>query len=166
MKKSLLYLFIFSVLMNVFTYMYFAKKSKFEDSRIENLQKNALSRKDSLEHLNAKLADADYFSLANDEKAQDYLIERVKVSNIDQMMSAAKDSILSLNASPKGNILVQYDPVNGTNFLINKVRFLNHRWIICDFSDGSLWGEVLMKYFVNPNGSFSFEVAETVIYPN
>ena len=49
-------------------------------------------------------------------------------------------------------------------FIINKVKVLNHRWIIADFSDGEIWGEVLLKYFVNDDNSISFEVNQSLLY--
>ena len=45
-----------------------------------------------------------------------------------------------------------------------KVKVLNHRWIIADFSDGEIWGEVLLKYFVNDDNSISFEVNQSLLY--
>ena len=49
-------------------------------------------------------------------------------------------------------------------FIINKVKILNHRWIIADFSDGEYWGEVLIKYFVNEDETISFETFESLLY--
>ena len=50
-------------------------------------------------------------------------------------------------------------------FIINKIKILNHRWIIADYSNGQLWGDVLIKYFVNDDNTFSFEVVESYLYP-
>jgi hypothetical protein len=44
------------------------------------------------------------------------------------------------------------------------VKILNHRWIIADYSDGEIWGEVLLKYFVNEDESISFEVNQSLLY--
>jgi hypothetical protein len=41
---------------------------------------------------------------------------------------------------------------------------LNHRWIIADFSDGEIWGEVLLKYFVNEDETISFEVNQSLLF--
>ncbi|MDQ5928488.1 MAG: hypothetical protein QG594_262, partial [Bacteroidota bacterium] len=45
-----------------------------------------------------------------------------------------------------------------------KVKILNHRWIIADYSNGELWGEVLLKYFVDDNENITFEVNQTWLY--
>jgi hypothetical protein len=50
-------------------------------------------------------------------------------------------------------------------FIISSVKLLNHRWIIANYSNGGLWGEVLLKYFVENNGSISFEIMNSYLYP-
>ena len=54
--------------------------------------------------------------------------------------------------------------IDGKKFIINKVKILNHRWIIVDFSNGELWGEALLKYFVNDDESISFETNQSLLY--
>jgi hypothetical protein len=46
---------------------------------------------------------------------------------------------MDLNANPKGNPYVGQDQIGANKFIINKVKVLNHRWIIADFSDGEYW---------------------------
>ena len=45
------------------------------------------------------------------------------------------------------------------------MKIINHRWIIADYSNGELWGEVLIKYFINEDQSISFETIESYLYP-
>jgi len=162
MKKPLLYLFIFSVLLNIFTYMYFTKKSKFEEDRIENFQKESKAKKDSIASLNSKLQEADYFSLPYNDNA----IEYYENFDVNQLSSEVRDEIMSLNTAPNGNSLTKYDPINGNKPIINKIKILNHRWIIADFAIGNAWGEVLIKYFKNEGKPTEFETIETFIYPD
>jgi hypothetical protein len=54
--------------------------------------------------------------------------------------------------------------IGENKFIINKVKILNHRWIIADFSDGNIWGEVLLKYFINDDESVSFEVNQSLLH--
>lgn len=162
MKKTIVYLFIFSVLLNIFTYMYFTKKGKSEEDRIANFQKESKAKKDSIASLNEKLRDADYFSLPYNENAMEYFED----FDINQLSLEISDEILSLNSGPNGNPLTKYDPINGNKPIINKVKILNHRWIIADFAIGQAWGEVLIKYFKEEGKPTEFETIETFIYPN
>ena len=71
MKKQLiLYLFIVAVLMNVFTYMYFTKKETSDSERAATSNKRL---KDSIATMSDALYDANYFSLENNSRAQNYL---------------------------------------------------------------------------------------------
>lgn len=153
MKKLVLYGLIFSVLLNIFQYMYSTKKFNFDENRAEKFK---IKMTDSITKIVAEKEEGDYFSLAYDEKAQDYL----EGYDVQKLMPQVKEKLMDMNSNPTGNKLIPYD-----NMVINKVRFLNHRWIIADFTGDSNWGEVILKYFLEKDGSVTFETAETIMYP-
>ena len=164
MKKSLfLYLFILTLLFTVFTYMFLTKQVKFEQDRYV---KTTTKLRDSIQLLKTKLADANYFSLENNENAQNYfdVVSTSKTIQYEKLIPAVTEKLLDLNSNPKGNPYTGQDQIGANKFIINKVKVLNHRWIIADFSDGEYWGEVLLKYFVNEDGSKSFEVNQSLLY--
>lgn len=164
MKKSLfLYLFVIAIVFNVFTYMYYSKQLDFEKKQSENFTKKA---KDSLLVLGNRLDDADYFSLEKNQNALDYFYDPVSGNSVDilKSMPLIKDKLKDFNNEPNGNPYTGYEPMNGKKFMVNKARFLNHRWIIADFTNGEMWGEAIIKYFLNEDGTVSFENAESVIY--
>lgn len=166
MKKSfLLYAFILLVLINVFTYSFLSNEVKFEQNRYEKTTKRL---KDSLNSVTAKLNDANYFSLEKNENAQNYFDSAVANKTIayEKLIPVVKEKLMDLNANPKGNPYVGQDQIGANKFVINKVKVLNHRWIIADYSDGKMWGEVLLKYFVNEDESISFEVMQSLLYAN
>ncbi len=164
MKKSLLlYLFILSLLFAVFTYMYFSKELTFEQKKFE---KTNTKLKDSLNSITAKLVDANYFSLAKNENAQNYFNpdNTTKTIQVEKLISLITEKLMDLNSNPKGNPYVGQDQIGSQKFIINKVRILNHRWIIADYSDGDYWGEVLLKYFINEDETVSFETIQSLLY--
>ena len=59
-------------------------------------------------------------------------------------------------------------PLAGTKgaMRINKLKFLNHRWIQADFSDGSSWGEMIVEYFYDHNMELQLTTIGSVLYPN
>jgi hypothetical protein len=164
MKKSLLlYLFILVILLNFFTYMYFTKELTFEQNQFAKKEKFL---NDSLNMTRNKLADANYFSLALDENAQNYFNpdNATKTIQIEILVPFVTEKLLDLNANPKGNPYTGQDQIGANKFIINKVKILNHRWIIADFNDGEYWGEVLLKYFINNDDTVSFETIQSLIY--
>jgi len=159
MKKQLvLYLFIISALMNVFTYMYFSKK---EMSMTKESSAALKKKHDSIVVMYNELIDANYFALETNDNAQNYL----ENYNISALIPKVKDALMEYNFAPEGNKYVDLPVMNGKKFIVNKIKLLNHRWIIADYSNGDLWGEVLIKYFINDDGSFRFETIETYLYP-
>ena len=154
MKKLVLYALIFSVLLNIFQLMYATKKFNFDTEQSEKFK---VKMKDSLTKIVAEKEEGDYFSLANNDKAINYF----EKYDVQKLMPTIKEKLMDLNTNPKGNNLIPYD-----NMVINKVRFLNHRWIIADFTGESGWGEIIIKYFVEKDDTVTFEAAETVLYPS
>jgi uncharacterized protein YgiM (DUF1202 family) len=164
MKKSLLlYALILSLVFNVYTYMYLSKEVTFEQ---EKYKKSTAKLKDSLQAMTNKLSDINYFSLEKNENAQNYFesAKTEKIRNYKTLVPYVIGQLLDLNANPKGNPYTGQEQLGANKFIINKVKVLNHRWIIADYSDGEYWGEVLLKYFINDDESVSFEVNQSVIY--
>lgn len=159
MKKSLfLYLFIVAVLMNIFTYKYFSSKGTDE---VKMLTEKNKKLNDSITSVSNKMDEANYFSLENNSRAQNYL-ENYEVNDLTKKV---KDALMAFNDDPAGNKYTGQIKMNTQKFIINKIKLLNHRWIIADYSDGTLWGEVILKYFVNDDETISFEISESYLYP-
>jgi len=164
MKQSLLlYLFILAMVFNVFTYAYYSKEVTFQKEQLDKLTKKSQVKEAKL---NDNLVDANYFSLENNEKAQNYFYSDVPEKNIDYatLIPLLKDKLMDFNDNPNGNPYTGQEKLGTNKFIINKVKVLNHRWIIADFSDGEYWGELLLKYFVNDDKSISFEVIQSLVY--
>ncbi len=164
MKQSLLlYLFILALVFNVFTYAYYSKEVAFQKEQLDKLTKKSQAKEAKL---NENLVDANYFSLENNEKAQNYFYSDVPEKNVDYatLIPLLKDKLMDFNDNPNGNPYTGQEKLGANKFIINKVKVLNHRWIIADFSDGEYWGEVLLKYFVNDDKSISFEVNQSLVY--
>lgn len=159
MKRQLyLYLFIISALIAAFTYMYYNKQIVHNQSVSDTKIKMYC---DSLKMIQTQIEDANHFSLEDNQKAQEYL------SNYDvqKLIPQIREALLAYNDSPKGNIFTGQEKIGEQKFIINKIKVLNHRWIIADYSDGIFWGDVMIKYFVEDGGKISFQVMDTFIYP-
>ena len=164
MKNSfLLYLCILSVLLAVFTYSYYNSQLKYETVKFEKSHKRAT---DSIAYLKNQLAETNYFSLDYNQNAQDYFYsdDIEKSISYEKLIPILKEKLLDLNDNPEGNPYTGQEKLGEAKFIINKIKVLNHRWIIADYSDGTYWGEVLLKYFVNDDKSISFEVNQTLLY--
>lgn len=162
MKKQLfLYLFVFALCINLFTYMFFTGEQQHDAARIEKIKSQLKASRDSLA---VSISQGSYFSVENDNNALAYLRDN-NVEDVKAFTIKVTDGILAKNADPKGNPLVGYESFEQTKYVINKVKLLNHRWVIADFNNNKQWGEVLIRYFINEDGSIDYETADTVLYP-
>ncbi|MFN7045284.1 MAG: hydrolase [Flavobacterium sp.] len=158
MKNIILYGLIFSLLFNVFQYVNSTKILEAKDKEVVGYKKSLQTARDSV----SQLSNANYFALESDEDAQEYFYS----NNLDYKNVAikVKEDLIVLNENKNGNQLVPYEPIDGKSFLINSSKVLNHRWIIAEFSNGDLWGQLLIKYFVKDGKPTEFETVETVLY--
>lgn len=158
MKNVILYGLIFSILFNIFQYVNSTKILEAKENEVSKIKERLKTSRDSV----ASLAAANYFALESDEDAQEYFYK----NELDYLKVATKvkEDLLVLNENKNGNKLIPYEPIDGKPFLVNTSKILNHRWIIAEFSNGDLWGQILVKYFVAEGKPTDFETVETVLY--
>ena len=76
-----------------------------------------------------------YFSLENNDDALAYYDHL----GLDNPSGYISDKLLETNEQKGDNPLVPYEGMEN-DFKINKIKILNHQWIIADFSDGKYLG--------------------------
>jgi hypothetical protein len=162
-NKLFLYLFLFALLFIIYQYM--NEKNIFEnqEARITSLVTKTERLEDSIAMMDTQNMDLNYFTLEGNENAMTYL-ETMNL-NPKQVEQQVSDYILDQNVVENGNPLIPYEGMNGS-MRINKVRFLNHKWIIADFSDGTHWGEVLIAYSFNEAQDLELNTLDALLYPN
>lgn len=113
---------------------------------------------DSIRKLTDERDEALNFSLETNELSQQYF-EDLKIVNPSQIVINAlmETNIKEINPYIKSES-------NG-RFLINKIRILNEKWVICEFSDGELWGDLLLEYHIDGNQKPTFKTLDEVIHP-
>ena len=158
MKNVILYGLIFSVLFNIFQYVNSTKILEAKEQDVSKTKERLKIARDSV----ANLTMANYFALESDEDAQEYFYKNEL--DYQKVSLKVKEDLLVLNENKNGNKLVPYEPIDGKPFLVNTSKILNHRWVVAEFSNGDLWGQILVKYFVAEGKPTDFETIETVLY--
>lgn len=159
MKRIYLYLFIFSVLLNVFTYMYFTKKAKSESEREHKKEQKSADKQAIIDSLEIKIFEMSHYTLGGNGFAQDYVEKYFDGYSLEKI----RDSILELNHGKGGNSLVGYDSSEDV-FVISRMEFLNHRWILADFDNSELGGQLLIRYYLNNDGTFELKPLDNAFY--
>ena len=160
-----MYLFIFALLYIVFQYANVKKTFEAQQKIIQNLDEKIEEAKivqDSLIALRDNTSSSD-FSIDNDEKARMY-IEDLGY-NIEEFKTLLQTKIFSENKASEDNRLVPYSGMKGF-MRINGMQIINHKWVMIEFTDGTYWGEALINYFVEEDGSITFELNDGFLYGN
>ena len=113
---------------------------------------------DSIRKLTDERDEALNFSLETNELSQQYF-EDLKIVNPSQIVINA---LMETNIKEKNPYIKSES--NG-RFLINKIRILNEKWEICEFSDRELWGDLLLEYHIDGNQKPTFKTLDEVIHP-
>jgi hypothetical protein len=70
---------------------------------------------------------------------------------------------LETNETKGDNPLIPYEGMEN-DFKINKIKILNHKWILADFSDGKYWGELLIAYELKDDMGVDFTLMNHLLY--
>ncbi len=133
--------------------------SKENNTKIASLEKETVKLKDSLKNLNLKMLEMEYFSLDNNDDAFAYY-QHLNLKNTSGYIA---DKLLETNESTGDNPLIPYEGMEG-DFKINKIKVLNHKWIIADFSDGQYWGDIILKYELKDDLGVDFQLLDHLLY--
>lgn len=160
MKKNLyLYLFIFAALIALFLYISGNRRLQDQSGTIAALEERVTQLKDSLRESQLHVLDMQYFSLANNDDALAYY-DHLSLKDPAGYIS---DKLLETNEQRGDNPMIPYEGMENY-FKINKIKVLNHRWIITDFSDGKYWGELFIRYELKDDLSVDFTLLDHLLY--
>ena len=158
-NKITIYLFVFTALVLIFQLVNSKKILDDQAERLIKLKSDKESYEDSVLKLQSQLDEVNDFTLVGN----DYALEYFKNTNIDNIANQIKDQLYEKNLLKDKNDLIPYKTMN-RNFLINKIKVLNHKWLIADFSDGTNWGELFVAFKIDQSGKINFELKEHFLY--
>lgn len=158
-NRIFIYLFIFAALLSLYLFVSSNTMLENKDLKISNLESEVKVLQDSVQKLQFQVFDMQYFSLQNNDDALSYY-DHLELENPSLYIS---DKLLETNEQQGDNPLVPYEGME-SDFKINKIKMLNHQWIIADFSDGKYWGELLLKYELKDDMGVNFTMMDHLLY--
>ena len=158
-NKITIYLFLFTALVLIFQLVNSKKILDDQAERLVKLKADKENYEDSVLKLQSQLDEVNDFTLVGN----DYALEYFKNTNIDNIANQIKDQLYEKNLLKDKNDIIPYKTMN-RNFLINKIKVLNHKWLIADFSDGTNWGELFVTFEIDQSGKINFELKEHFLY--
>jgi hypothetical protein len=89
---------------------------------------------------------------------------RVFILEAADVEAKVSDQIYDFNLKKGNNPLVPFEGMDG-DMKINKLKFLNHKWILADFTDGKYWGEMILAYSFNNENELELTTLGSFLYP-
>ena len=161
-SKIFLYLFVLALLYILFQQVNAKKKFEVDEQRIVKMTQKIEAHKKVKDSLENKIMDLSYFSLEFDEYAAEYVEEMgLTVPELEELVTSA---LISENTADKDNALIPLVGMEG-NTLIDRVKLINHKWAIVDFTDGKYWGQVLYSYLLDDKETLTLDVIASHLYP-
>ncbi len=161
-RKIFMYLFLFCLLFIIYQYMNEKKIFENQDKKIEFLENKVASQSDSITTLNTSVADLNYFTLQGNENAMTYLESfGYRAKDVEELVTS---QLMDQNLVNGDNPLVPFAGLEGA-MKINKLKFLNNKWILADFTDGKYWGEMLVEYRIDDKKQLTLNTIASLLYP-
>jgi len=158
-NKIFLYLFIFAALIGLYLFVSSGKMMESMQEKVIKKENQIAQLKDSVQKSQLSVLDMQYFSLENNDDALAYYDHL----NLDNPTRYISDKLLETNEQKGDNPLIPYEGME-SDFKINRIKLLNHKWIVADFSDGKYWGEILIKYELKDDLGVDFTMLDHLLY--
>jgi len=157
-NKIIQYLLIFISLIALYLFMSDINKSEAFAASQERMSERVDTLKDSIAQLIFNETENAYFSIVFNRDAQQLHPD----FNPAELQSIIEEYILWTNDNPKGNPILSS---LGSEWIINKIHVVNHQWILADFTNGTQWGDALLKYELKVSSKPRLRLLNHVMYP-
>ncbi|WP_256867535.1 hydrolase [Winogradskyella forsetii] len=162
--KILMYLFIFSVLLLIFQYVNSKNIIDKYEKDIVTVKSQLSESEERIKTLEAQNFELGYFNIEGNEDALTYF--EAQGYNTEKLIPAIIEGLYNMNDyEGEDHPIVPYVSMTDSKLLINKVRILNHKWIIANFTDGEFWGEIFVSYEIDKNNDLKYKLVEYLMYP-
>ena len=124
-----------------------------QDKLIQNQYQTQLQLSDSLNVLKAFREVHSFFSLEANPK----------FDTQSEVATLVKKQLLEINFS--GGIKTILKSLPKGYFLVDQIQVVNEGWVLVGFQSNDYWGQALLKFQKNKNGTFSFTDLDSYVQP-
>lgn len=159
-----MYLFIFSTLIIIFQYVNSKNIIDKYEKDIKTYKAKIETQEKAIADLEEQNFDLNYFNIDRNDNALDYFI--AQGYNADELIAAITEGLYDMNDyEGEDHPIVPFVSMTNSKLLINKIRIVNHRWILANFTDGEHWGEIFVTYDIDENNDLKYKLVEYFMYP-
>jgi hypothetical protein len=158
-----MYLFIFSALLIIFQYVNSKSIIDKYEKDIKTFKSKIAENEKSIANLEEENFDLNYINIDRNDNALDYFI--AQGYNADELITAITEGLYNMNNyEGDDHPIVPYVSLTDSKLLINKIRIVNHKWLLANFTDGECWGEIFVTYSIDEDNNLKYKLAEHLLY--
>lgn len=159
-----MYLFIFSALAFIFQYVNSKNILDKYEKDIKKFKATIETQEKTIADLEDQNFDLNYFNIDRNDNALDYFV--AQGYDTDKLIDAITEGLYEMNNYEGDNHpIVPFVSMTDSKLIINKIRIVNHKWILANFTDGVYWGEIFVKYDIDENNDLKYNLVEYFLYP-
>ena len=163
-SRIFMYLFIFSALLIIFQYVNSKNIIDKYEVDIKKFKSELVEKDATIAMLEDQNFELNYFNIDRNEDAISYF--EAQGYNTDDLVPPIKDGLYAMNNyEGDDHPIVPFVSLTDSKLLINKVRVMNHKWIVANFTDGTYWGEIFLTYAIDENNDLKYKLVEYFMYP-
>jgi hypothetical protein len=122
------------------------------------------NHEDTIAALEEQNFELNYFNIDGNEDALTYF--EAQGYDTEKLVPAIIDGLYAMNNyEGEDHPIVPYVSMTDSKLLINKIRVMNHKWIVANFTDGEFWGEIFVTYSIDENNDLKYKLVEYFLYP-
>jgi len=163
-SRVFMYLFIFSALAFIFQYVNSKNILDKYEKDIKKFKATIETQEKTITNLEDQNFELNYFNIDRNDNALDYFV--AQGYDTDKLINAITEGLYEMNNYEGDNHpIVPFVSMTGSKLIINKIRIVNHKWILANFTDGVYWGEIFVKYDIDENNNLKYNLVEYFLYP-
>ncbi|WP_296348084.1 hydrolase [Winogradskyella sp.] len=163
-SRIFMYLFIFSALLCIFQYANSKNILDKYEVDIKKLKATVEEKEQAITELEDQNFELNYFNIDRNDNALDYFI--MQGYDVDKLITAIHEGLYEMNDyEGEDHPIVPFVSMTESKLVINKIRILNHRWIVANFTDGANWGEIFLTYEIDEENNLKYHLSEYFMYP-
>ncbi len=163
-SRVFMYLFIFSALAFIFQYVNSKNILDKYEKDIKKFKATIETQEKTITNLEDQNFELNYFNIDRNDNALDYFV--AQGYDTDKLINAITEGLYEMNNYEGDNHpIVPFVSMTGSKLIINKIRIVNHKWILANFTDGVYWGEIFVKYDIDENNDLKYNLVEYFLYP-
>ena len=159
-----MYLFIFTALIALYQFKSasnYVENTQLALAKYQETAEEQIKVSAKVKSLEAQLEMAQLFDLKYNQEG--LLVVENQYEGPQEISDFISDALIQTNIDKESQHTLIPFKSKKAKFVFNSVKVLNHKWLIANFTDGTIWGEAILKFSINKD-QVNFTTEDAFLY--